>query len=293
MKKKFNSFAGLCMALLVFVSACDNNDDDPSPGGGGGNKDCVVTEMKEGSNTTTFTYTNDQLTKATFDSAGTANDVYFTFERDNSNRITKASQFDGTNANTGAIAYEYNADNLVGRANYFIKQGSSTTLTNVLSITSEYSNKVLSKTTTYINLAALGLPIQATIPFSYTSYTSSNGNITKTMDYSIDPVFLATINPASIPTVAEFMNHMVLTGSTEYQFDDKKNPVQPLGFLFQDASTVSVNNITNKVEKDETGATTNTTTNSYEYNSDGYPTKVTSAQTGNQAEITTLNYQCD
>ncbi|PSR52835.1 hypothetical protein AHMF7605_04495 [Adhaeribacter arboris] len=291
MKKKFNSFTGLCLALLFLVSACNNNDDDPSPGGNG-NQDCVVTEIKEGSNTTSFTYTNDLLTKASFDSAGTANDNYFTFDRNASNQITKANQFDGNNAATGYIAYEYNADNLVGRANFFTNQGGGTTPVNVLSITSEYSNKVLSKSTTYFNLAALGLPIQATIPVSYTSYTSANGNITKTMDYSIDPAFLQTINPASIPTVAEFMNHMLLTGSTEYQFDDKKNPAKPIGFLFQDASTISTNNITSKVEKDETGATTNTTTNVYEYNSNGYPTKVTSTETGSQAEISTLTYNC-
>ncbi|QMU28582.1 hypothetical protein [Adhaeribacter radiodurans] len=297
MKKKFNPFAGLCLALLVLVSACNNSDDDdPSPGGGG-SQDCVITEMKEGNNTTTFTYTNDQLSKASFDSAGTANDNYFTFERNQAGQITKANQFDGSNATTGYIAYEYTTDGLVSKANYFTVQGSSTTPINALSITSEYTNKVLSKTTTYFNLATLGIPIQATIPVSYTSYTSSNGNITKTMNYSLDPLFIQELlqdfDPTSIPTTAEFMNNMVLDGSTEYQFDDKKNPAQPLGFLFQDASTVSTNNITVKVDKDDTGATTNTTNNVYEYNSDGYPTKVTSTETGNAAEVTTLSYKCD
>ncbi len=286
-----NALTNLFLALLFFVSACKDNEDNPAPGSG--SKDCRVTEMKLDDETISCIYTNDLLTQVKSISTNAADNENYTLEYNANKQITKAQLFNPDGSSDFYIAYEYNTAGLVSKNNYFYTDSSGTAFANDLSVTFEYTDKTLTRTTTLEDLSYLG--IEATVPVNSTVYTINAGNVTKTTYYILDENWLFNLDPNNLPPTTEYMNHMVLSGSTEYQYDDKKNAFQPLSFisfLLEDVSALSVNNITSRVDKDETGSTSNTTTTTYVYNAEGYPTQITSTETGSTAETIAISYSC-
>ncbi|PSR53595.1 hypothetical protein AHMF7605_08670 [Adhaeribacter arboris] len=292
MRKNLNKLTLSFLALLFFVSACKDNNDDPSPGGGN-NKDCLVTEMKLEDETISFVYTSNLLTQIKTISINAADNENYNLEYNANQQVTKTQVLNSDNSSDLYITYEYNTDGLVSKTNYFYKDANGTTFENEVSITSEYTNKVLTRSTTLANLNYMG--IDAVAPVDYTDYTVAAGNITKTTHYTLDENWLAGLDSNNLPPQSEFMKHMELWSTTEYQYDDKKNPLKALSFInfvIEDVSTLSANNITTKVEKEKSGTTTNTTTIVYEYNTEGYPTKQTATETNSTPETTTLSYDC-
>ncbi|MDQ4139715.1 MAG: hypothetical protein M3142_04255 [Bacteroidota bacterium] len=290
MQKKLNSLTLLFLALLFFVSACNKDNEDPTPGSGG-SKDCQVSEMKLEDETIKLVYTNNVLTQIQSIRAIAAENENYKLEYNSKQQINKTQVLNSDGSSDLYITYEYNNDGLVIKTNYFYRNGTS--FENTVAITSEYTNKVLTRSTTVADLSYLG--INASAPVDYTDYTVTAGNITKAVHYTIDENWLESLDENNMPPQSEFMNHMELWSTSEYQYDDKKNPLKLLNFisfLLEDASTLSVNNITVKVEKDNAGTTTNTTTNVYEYTPEGYPSKLTSTERNSTSEITTLTYNC-
>lgn len=70
--------------------------------------------------------------------------------------------------------------------------------------------------------------------------------------------------------------------TTTLTYDDKKNPMYGMGLEMFESDFISVNNVLTEVEGG------NTTTYTYEYNSNGYPTK----STGSNGDNETMTYDC-
>lgn len=276
MKKNLNFISGIFLAFLLLMSSCDDDNNNPNPSGG---DTCFVTKMQGGNDKTEFVYSNDLLTRVNYDSASTGASGYINLERNASKQIIKGQMFEANGNSDVYVTYEYDNNGSVAKANYFIKDSGSSTFENLFYVGYEYTNKVLKKTTINFDFG-----IGAFIPVSATEYTlDAKGNITKTMQYEVN--------------VANPFGPMQLKGSTEYQYDDKKNPLQVLSYLLIDPQTYSLavsalsgNNITAKVAKDENGATTSSQTYTYEYNEAGYPTKQTTTS-GATTQIT-IDYSC-
>jgi hypothetical protein len=116
-------------------------------------------------------------------------------------------------------------------------------------------------------------------------YTTSSGTLTK--NYSTTYEYSNTADKNWIRS-KEFNEVGVLQSTTEYEYDNKKT----FGADVYKFSNETINNVTKEMRKDASDKVVQTILNSYEYNDNGYPTKMvqTVTYTGTTPTISTSTY---
>ena len=137
-------------------------------------------------------------------------------------------------------------------------------------------------------------------------YTFAGDNLTRfeyTMDLGSGQEVLYQVNytySGSNISKAEFMKYdpdgLKSDGYTDYTYDDKKNPQHGVGsdFIFGDVGSISTNNIatSRKVSAADVAVDAESFDNTYEYNTNDYPVKVTSkTKDGQSTKITIAEYE--
>lgn len=236
--KKFNYFVyALALTGAVFMTSCGDDDDDDS-------KEtmklvsAVVSIDGSYRDSTTFTYnTNGVLTK------------------------TEDYVINVTTKMTGSCEYEYKNDRLI-TGTYYDWEGSTKTPDGKDSISYDSNNRpeklydfnysngkfVLSKYTTTISYNSSNLPIKYTY----------NADENKALEYTDN----------NITKVLSYYENIVST-IVSYTYDTKKNPYKGNPNFMGEFSFYTTNNCLSMTGSEESQKYT------YEYNSDGYPTKIT------------------
>jgi YD repeat-containing protein len=269
------NFLALALSALVLFS-CSKEDDKPTtpndPTNPGSQK-CIITSAIETESSGTYEILFDyngqrQITKASYKEDGVLETSTDVFEYNSGGRISKITEMDGTTVD-GFTTYTYNSDGLLIRreSHYSNTTGGQPTLQTIR--TYEYdNNKKLVRFNSYDGATP-------TVVEGYSTYTYPSSNTATEKSFYSQ-------SSGGTPT---------LTSTTNYTFDDKKSPQQILGVFWED-EFVSEHNITREEYISASGGTPDVSTYTYEYNAEGFPTKMTSNYTGSTPDVLNLNYNC-
>ncbi|MBK0403200.1 hypothetical protein I5M27_09400 [Adhaeribacter sp. BT258] len=269
------NFLALALSALVLFS-CGKDDDktatpnNPNNPGNPSNQKCRITNaMEDDGDETIFEYDSQRrLIKQSYKDNGVLDTYYDTYEYNAAGYISKSIEWEGTKMEEYSL-YTYNNDGRLTKRESFYNNGTSVVLDDI--ITYEYdSNKRLIKKN-YYGDASLSVIEE------YSTYSYPSANTAREMSY-YDRDGDGTVEHAS---------------TADYTFDDKKSPQLLLGVAFDD-EFISEHNVTREVYTDPSGTgTPSIYTYSYEYNAEGFPTKITVNYTGSSPDITTISYNCN
>lgn len=263
----------VCAALIAastIVSSCKKDPVDPVDPTPAEPK-CYVTNTKEnGVNYQQYVYgASNRLEKInTYGQDGTTVEEYSQITYDGSGRATRVDEYVGTDM-TGYTTIEYDGSNRPSKARIYAED-STGGLSEVAQLTNVYTNNQVTRSNVYF--VDNGTPVL----FLYQEYSYTSGNIVNEKTYFADAFGQGQLNSTS-----------------DYQYDNKKNPYLLLNMpvLFSGAA-MSTNNPTSATYKDRNGATTDSETYTYVYNGNGYPTSVTTTPSQGSPYTTEITYNC-
>ncbi|MBC3541498.1 hypothetical protein ACFSC6_15790 [Rufibacter sediminis] len=256
------------LSLLVFASCSEDDESDPTPIA----SDCRITKITGTEGTSTFTYANDRIASFTDEELGQITVTY------GSNGQPTALEFP-----EGSIEYVYEDGNTSKLPDGMYMQsedisGEAGVEGAAMLITYEYNSakKVISAERFVVmpseepEGSPLVLPM-GTAKFEY----DSKGNVISEKEF---------LPNATTPS-----------STTTYTYDDKKNMAASFQSLLTGLfiAPPSTNNVLTAEAK--TGSTVNqeeSYTNTYEYNSSGYPTKITSKTKSGTTTVSNVEYAC-
>jgi len=275
--KSLKFFAFILVGLALTTTSCkktddnnNNNNNDPVK------KTCYINKIDNGSDYSLLTYNSDhQVTKVVnYDSLGNPDGSRTDFFYSNG-KIEKMENWD-SGVLDSRIIYHYGTSGKPDSAYVWADQGSGFAKVGVYITT--FTGDNLTKVELSVEYNGVNLILNKT------EYTYNGNNVATTSVYNYD---FTTFN-------------MELSETRSYEYDSKKNPYRGIGldnfFVADDVMFFSDNNATKETIKDETGAVqqNESVNNTYEYNDDDYPTKVTSITfDGSDTETTILTYDCE
>lgn len=244
---------------------------DPNPT----NQTCYFTKVDYGDSYMTATYNSThQLTKIQeYDSLGNADSYYTTFTYANG----KITIIEGIDNGTVSDKFEfyYGANTTPDSLIMYSDNGGTMERQAAYALT--FSGNQLVKAELIISYMGFDIVYQKS------EFTYTNGNMTMEKNYEFDFTTLS----------------MALTGSSEYSYDNKKNPYYGIGLdylvFFDSGIFGSQNNAISYTDKDDTGTIdqSNSTTSTIEYNTNNYPTKITKTSLDNSStDVETYTYDC-
>jgi hypothetical protein len=276
--KKLKFLSLLLSLMVIATTGCKKDDPDDNTGGGNDNppatKTCYVKKITEdkGKYTEIAYNSNHKIVKATdYDSIGNPENSYVTFSYNTDGSLHEVLSYDN-NAIEAKFIYHY-TNSKPDSVYLFEDSGNGLNKIGVYAITLN-GNKI-GEMQMIAELSGQTVVMQKTV------YTYTGDNLTKKETYNLD-----------------FTSHQLKLSETSlYEFDSKKNPFRGIGldYFFAEEMFFSVNNITKETNKDENGNVMNDDSYNYtiEYNSDGYPTKVTSKTfNGSDTDVTVYSYDC-
>ena len=271
--KKINPIKSLLiyLSLGLCLTACEEDNTDPdnpdpdNPAQAG----CQLTKvMEEGDDEygevayNAQGYSTKLITK---EPGSNATDEYTLFTYNTNNQLVKMENYDDGLLDDDYATFEY-TDNLLTTINNY----DGSTLESVTTLKYVTDKRVIEYSSDEEGDAYK------------TTYTyDSKGNVTK----------------------EEYFNSNALTSSITYEnYDDKHTPYSVLkGVPNVITGNLSQNNagkMTYSYDSDgdgviQPGESSDVTTYTYEYNSDGYPTKITETDVDGDTDVTALTYQCE
>jgi hypothetical protein len=276
-KSTTKNFLILAMSTLVLFS-CSKDDDststnpnDPGNPNNPANQKCRVTNASEdgGDEESIYEYDSQRrLTKVIYKENGQLESYFETFEYNNEGYISKSVEWDGSTMD-GYDLYTYNGDGRLTKRESFYDNGSGIVKQSIN--TYEYDgNKRLIRKNRY-NASA------PTVIESYELYTYPSGNTARQTSYYDN-------DSDGTPD---------LDSTTDYTFDDKNSPQLLLGVAYDDEYVSEHNTLTEVYTRAGGTGTPDTYTFSYEYNAQGFPTKMTADYGGTSPEIVNISYNCN
>jgi hypothetical protein len=271
-------FVLLMGVSLSMATSCNKDDDDNDNNDGGDNPPAP---------------TKCYIKKSINDDS-----TYTVLEYNSDHKVTKVTDYKKDGSVEGVTFISYNSD---GMMNMFVMvENGDTTMKMKMS----HSGTKLDSTDLFVDMGA-GLKMFSRFVYVY------NGNKLAAMLTKADPLgtgFVVvskneyTFNGDNVSMIKEMQMDVTsgtfkLNSTTEYTYDDKKNPYVGIGvdYLMGEAQFISVNNPLKMTYKDDTGTVDNDESEdyTYEYNSNGYPTKVTAKSfSGSSTDVTTNEYDC-
>jgi YD repeat-containing protein len=255
----------LSAVLTASILVGCNKDDDPKT------KQCLLTSFvntfDDGSFTRDLTYDGQKVTKITetYTEPGSDPEIETsTFTYDSKGNVTES-----TSENSRTV-YTYTNDQITKVENFYRTILSDRT-------DYEYSNNQLTKVQ-YYHMSS-GTPVKDSYEiFEYSSTSSAN------------PIRVKSFNSSS--TTASI--------TAEYTYDDKKKALAALPAAFLKLIILDGQGTANNVTKltGTEGTTVTTVTYTYEYNTEGYPTKSTGVETSTgqtkpETSATVYTYNCN
>jgi hypothetical protein len=261
--KKVNAFVlGLAVLLTVGCGGNDEEKNDPTPADPL-QKECFITKEVRQDYTIDYIYNAGKLIRANFIKPDPVDSWYIELTYNASGKIADMKYFDSKNVQDMQFAYTYNADNLP-----------DTVFTAFSSQMSGYTKYEYNSAKKLVKRSAFntGQPI----PFNYTDISYPAVDQSKEMLYTRDAG-----------------GNMVLHTTQLIQYDNKKHPHSQLG-VFDETLLASPNNILSVSTTFHTLGTNTSSSLSYTYNAEGYPTQLigTSGQNGSQSTVN-FSYNCN
>ncbi len=269
----------LFFVMLVFALAAvgckktdEGGDNPPAPT----KKTCYINKIDEGSDGySTITYdANHLITSAVnYDSNGVADGTVTNFTYDGKKLKSLISLDNGTV--DSKIEFTYSGSSTPDSAVIYSDNGSGVLVRDGAYSLTFNGDKLIKKE---MKVSYSG----QSIVISKTEYAYTNDNNTEIKSYNINSSLQLELN------------------STEtLEYDSKKNALHGIGldffFFGSDMPFMSVNNITKYTYKDGSGVVdiSMSYTNTIEYNSNDYPTKITTNyNSGNKTDIVEYTYDC-
>jgi YD repeat-containing protein len=251
------------VGLALFTQGCKKDEVKSSASG------CYVLTQQssgsDGSSNTTFTYSSSNvLTSITLSFTGFGSTTY-TLSYDSQGRLTKVTFSDNS-----YITNTYDSNGHLTESDNTDSKGNQN-----------------SKTTYTYNSSG-----QVTLVQFY-GQVNGTGPLTLSSHDTYDYASTSTKNPQTASHYVDDSGSQLMTTDT-FEYDSNKVPTASQ----TSDPTQSTNNVTKITTKGSGGDVENTTTYSYQYNSEGYPTTVTMNSTGNsnglsaQNSTTTYTYNC-
>lgn len=277
LKLLFVLFLGVTIGL---ATSCKKDDDTTDDGNGGDNPPAAKTCY---------------IKKTTDD-----NGAYSTYEYNSDNKVIKVSEYDKNGKLTAENHITYNTQG--NYINFTVLNDKGDTATYLVMHYSSASHP--DSASVYMNMG-VGLVKSATFVYTFT------GDQLTLMETKADPLGtgpfvvskneytytgknLTTLKAYSFSVTAM---SLVLESTTDYTYDDKKNPFFGIGidYLMGEPQLSAANNVTKLTFKDDKGAVDKKKSfnYTYEYTSNGYPSKATEKDFDNShTEVTNMEYNC-
>ena len=259
LKSKFSS--GLLLAAILFTASCKKEDKvTPTPGTPAAK--CRMTQSVKGNQTTFHTYTPENKLGETSTTVG--NKTTKTMAEYSSGKLSKLNIVENGIV-TYYMTFEYGNDGRLSKQHMFAKDSSS------------HFNEYQYSTYTYNNKGLISEekeydPETNQLLASQTREYDSKGNLIKKASYNY-----ANEQP-------------ILSYTTEYTYDDKRNPWYNMDqYAINEGN--NPNNRLTEVTKDKHGIEESATTYAYTYTSEGYPASITTTS-GGKTETSTATYIC-
>lgn len=266
MKRTLITKLKVLLVLLAFGAAScgeENPDDlvtpvDPQSG-------CRLTELREQG--------DDEVTKVEYNAQG------------NISKVTETGRGD-----TDIIAYTYDANNRL------IKVEQTNDSDNDYSAY-EYTNGLVSAIKEYD-----GGVLESTITLKYDA-NKRLIELTEDLDDDIYKVTFEYDNKGNVTKSEAFFDNMLSRRRVFENYDDKKTPLSAVPGLVEPSAMASKNNpgketVQYFTDQDGNGQVdaqpydSRVTTYTYEYNSNGFPTKITQSEAGGRSYIQLYTYNC-
>jgi hypothetical protein len=266
------NFLPLILLAFTFFS-CSNDDDNAkvTPVTTAA-KGCILLEWNDqnGSNfnQTIFNYNSqNRIVNLKPKTNGVPDSASFTVDYNAAGQISRYTYWHGTTQKTYE-QYTYNSDNLLTKKETFSHNAVAVIPVYIYTYVYDANKKLIKR-----NVYAATAP---TVLISYIDYTYPTSNTALAQGY-YDEDGNGTLDH---------------TSNEEYTFDNKKSVQQLIGVIWDD-EFISPNNATKQVYT-SIGSTpfTATYTFTYDYNAEGYPTKITGSN-GTSTNITNLVYNCN
>jgi len=264
MKKLFSSiYLPVFLFCLLTATGCKKDDHSliPEPN----ENQCLITKITySGVDSIVYQYDSQKrLKKAEYAGNGLHEEQYFKeYTYDTKERIVKET-FKSTDGVIYAyFEYAYAANNLISNIGFYSINEPDESFTHQYNKIVEYTdNKLVSKVATY-------QPDNMEKPFRFDVYSyDASGNVVQIKEYA--------------NTISGEINDV----TSDYTYDNKKNPYLYATYLGIGADVFSKNNVlTEKITYHLSGLTKNYTS-TYLYNEQGYPVKQTLITGTHTAEI--------
>lgn len=273
------TFKKITFILLIFTLttlSCKKTEDpivEPPVVSGG----CVINKMDygvDGYSLITYNTNNQATSEVSYNEDGTSdgNETFFTYN--GSKLLTIISKNNGNIENKLEFVYgsAETPDSLI-----IYGDNGTGTIEPLASYKLTFSSNKLIKAEIYFSYAGQSIVI------SKTEFTYSDNNVTEVKTYEMDGSF-----------------SLALTQTELIQYDSKQNALHGIGldyfFIDIEIPFMSVNNITKYTYKDADGNIDQgaSYTNVIEYNTNNYPTKVTSNyDDGSPSDVVNYTYDCN
>ncbi|MGV3639386.1 MAG: hypothetical protein ACO1NZ_02635 [Adhaeribacter sp.] len=263
MKKNLLLQIPLCFTMLLLLASCDQeNNPAPNPA------TCALTNVAlPGGVTLTYEYNaQKKLVKARYDDPQ-EEDYDQIFEYNAAGKVKKLTSASRNGAVTDYFAYTYNAQGLLTRESYYFLEEGENDFTHLYDRTYEYNagNQVVKS----YSFSAQNL----NTPSRYLVYThDAKGNVSKVMEYA-----------GSGPNAVNDL-------TTEYTYDDKRNPNQAF-YYDVSAKALSGHNLLSQKETYPLSGQVVQYNFAYQYNESGFPVQVTRTTPTSQ-QVSNLTYSC-
>ncbi|WP_210463964.1 hypothetical protein [Rufibacter roseolus] len=273
---KFPKLLPVLFAASLFIMGSCTDDEETSPIDN--IKACKAVKITDEDGVTSVTYANDKISSFTNGEFGTVNVQYHS----SGSKAGKPSKMVFMNGDQGDGSMEYTYDDQ-GKLTGTMLSGEDMDGMGMGSEI-EYSGNRISKITRFLVIPAEEGEDPVSFPMGWTTYQyDAKGNVSKATEYYDNP---ATEEDESTSPSA----------TTEYTYDAKNSPMAAFEALFIGLPTLnppSVNNVITEVRKE--GSTVDkdmSYTNTFVFNDNGYPTKITRTTQNNDVTTVNVEYSC-
>jgi len=275
--RKIKTYLVLLIGVsLMAATACNkdedmddnNNNNDTTP------KTCYITTMDYGDNYDEVEYnsSNKVILQTNYDSTGTPSGYSSVFTYSSNLLVKMESIENGQTENK--LEMVYTADDKIDTVHLYAN--TTGTLEKLGYFKYVYSGEKVASVSMYFEYMGTMLEV------SKNEFTYTGDNVSLMTTYSMD---MSTMS-------------LSLESTTEYTYDDKKNPMIGIGLdnLMGEAMFMSKNNILTETVRDADGIVQNDASlnYSYTYSENDYP-EVSTATTfdNSETEVTTYSYDCE
>jgi YD repeat-containing protein len=264
------NFLVLALSATVLFSCSKDDDKAANPNNPSGQK-CRITSDNENNGEEESIYEYDsqgRLIKQSYKEGGKLEPYYETYEYNNAGYISKITEWDSAGVD-GYELYTYNTDGRPTRREVFYDDGSGIALQSINTYEYNESKRLIRRN----------------------RYDGSTPNVID--EYQI--ITYPTGNTARDQSFSDMNNDGTpeLESTTDYTFDDKKSPQLLLGVAFEDEFISEHNSIKEVYSYPGNPSASRTRTYTYEYNAEGFPTKMIGNDGSSTPWVVTFSYICN